>query len=172
MYILVTPPLAIAAVGNQTLIAGQKLVLTNTLTSPGTPPVTWSLLTSPTGMTLNSTNGILNWRPTIAQSPTTNPISFKVTDSASLDATNNFWVTVNAPNRPTIGAPAWNNGVFSMLVSGTTGPDYILQASTNLANPAAWNTVLTSNSPPLPFTFTDPNATEYDWQFYRILLGP
>ena len=43
-------------------------------------------------MTLNATNGILAWRPTVAQSPTTNLVSVMVADNGtpSLSATQQF----------------------------------------------------------------------------------
>jgi hypothetical protein len=68
-------------------------------------------------------------------------------------------------------APAYANGQFSLTVNGQTGPDYTLQVSTNLAD-GNWTTLFTTNSPPSPFTFTDPNAGAQPVQFYRILLGP
>jgi hypothetical protein len=54
-------------------------------------------------------------------------------------------------------------------VSGDFGPDYIVQASTNLT---AWATIFTTNSPVLPFEWTDSVATNYPARFYRVLLGP
>ena len=42
-------------------------------------------------------------------------------------------------------------------------------ASTNLSN---WTTLLTTNSPPVPFNWTDTNAGSFLKRFYRVLLGP
>ena len=47
-----------------------------------------------------------------------------------------------------------------MTINGETGPDYIIQVSTNLV------------SPTVPFLFTDTNAAALPAQFYRVLLGP
>ena len=49
--------------------------------------------------------------------------------------------------------------------------DYSLYASTNLAQ-ANWSMVGTTNPAAMPFQFTDPGASNFSQQFYRILLGP
>jgi len=57
-------------------------------------------------------------------------------------------------------------------VSGDRGPDYCIQAATDLADPAAWVTLFTTNSPALPFAWWDLAATNAPTRFYRILLQP
>lgn len=88
----------------------------------------------------------------------------------NLSATNSFSIIVNPLPPPAVGSLSYSAGQFSLTVSGEVGPDYALQTSTNLAN-ATWTTVLTTNSPPSPFTFTDTNAAALA-QFYRIVVGP
>jgi hypothetical protein len=97
-----------------------------------------------------------------------------VTDSGvpALSATQSFWATVNLPVKPTFSAPGMSNGIFSLLISGDAGPDYTVLATTNLALPSAWDTLLTTNSPALPFRFTEPAASNYHQRYYRVLLGP
>jgi len=162
----------LAAISNRTLTAGQTLTLTNSATDANVPPqtLTWSLLAAPAGMTLNPTNGILSWRPTIAQSPTTNSISVVVTDNGtpSLSATNNFTVTVLKPANPVVSGAGMNNSRFNFTVNGTNGPDYIVLTSTNLAS---WLPLWTNLSPVLPFNFIDA-TTNSNQRFYRVLLGP
>ena len=41
--------------------------------------------------------------------------------------------------------------------------------STDLIN---WVPLFITNSPALPFQFTDPNATNFDSRFYRVILRP
>jgi hypothetical protein len=57
-------------------------------------------------------------------------------------------------------------------VAGPAGPDYILQGTTNLANPTGWNNLETNTPGTLPFTLTDPGATNFASRYYRVLLGP
>jgi autotransporter-associated beta strand protein len=163
----------IAAIASQTLVAGQTLVLTNTLLNPDTPPatLTWALVSAPSGMTLGSSGGVLNWRPTIAQSPATNMISLKVSDSGSpaLSATQSFTATVSLPTTPTFSALSWSNGVFGFTVNGDKGPDYEVLGSTNLFD---WFLLQQLNSPVTPFQFVDPVTTNYNQRFYKIQLVP
>jgi hypothetical protein len=143
-------------------------------TDPDTPGQTlaYSLLPgSPSGAAVNSASGEFTWRPTVAQAPSSNPVSVVVTDNGSpnLSATNSFTVTVNPVSQPTTGQAGYSNGEFSMTVSGYSGPDYIIQASTNLVD---WQSVATNSSPALPFIYSDANAGLVPCQFYRVLLGP
>jgi hypothetical protein len=166
----------IAAISNQTLMAGQTLTLTNSIVNPDTPPLsqTWALSAAPSGVNLNSSTGVLNWRPTMAQAPSTNTISVQVTDSGSppLSATQSFITTVLLPMTPILSNLSLSNGVFSMLVNGTAGPDYLLQATTNLNPPVAWQPLQTNFSPTPPFSLQDSDAANFSQQFYRLQLGP
>ena len=165
----------IAAVSNQTLIAGQTLNLTNTIVNPDTPPLTlsWNLLSAPGGLTLGNLSGVLNWRPTVSQSPTTNLVSFKVTDSGTpaLSATQQFSIFVLRPTSPVLTQPAISNGIFSLLIGGDSGPDYVLQMATNLTPPVTWQPLQTNLSAAPPFIFTDA-ATNAGSKFYRVQTGP
>jgi autotransporter-associated beta strand protein len=162
-------------ISNRTLVAGQTLTLTNAATDANLPAQTlmFSLLSAPSGMTLNPTNGILSWRPTIAQSPTTNAITVQVADNGtpSLSATQSFTVTVLSPAAPALTAPVVSAGIFSLLVNGSSGPDYILLAATNLNPPVTWLPLKTNLAATPPFVFTNP-ATNFSGRFYRVLLGP
>jgi autotransporter-associated beta strand protein len=162
-------------ISNRTLVAGQILTLTNTATDANLPAqtLTFSLASAPAGMTLNPTNGILSWRPTIAQSPTTNIVAVQVADNGtpSLSATQSFAVTVVSPAAPGLTVPVVSGGVFSLLVNGSSGPDYILQAATNLNPPVIWLPLLTNLTATPPLVFTNP-ATNLSGRFYRVLLGP
>ena len=120
---------------------------------------------------MNSTNGILNWRPLIAQANTTNAFRVVVADngSPSLTATQNFTVVVRPVTVPAATSVAVTNGEFQMLINGAVGPDYTLQASTNLMT---WSNLFTTNPAALPFNWSDGQATNSNQRFYRVQLGP
>jgi hypothetical protein len=61
-----------------------------------------------------------------------------------------------------------NNGHFSLHLTGQTGPDYAVEASSNLVN---WNTLFITNSPAMPFNWVDTNTLQ-TLQFYRVQVGP
>ena len=158
---------------DQTINAGEILNITNIVTDPDVPPqtLTFGLLTSPLNSTLSAA-GVFNWRPSINQAGTTNPISVEVTDNGApnLSATNNFNVIVNPVSKPSLGTILYNGTQLSLTVNGgTIGPDYVVEVSTNLTS---WQALLTTNSPPQPFTFTDATTSIAPAKFYRVRLSP
>lgn len=84
---------------DQTIQALRTLVVTNTPLISGLPPgrLTFALGRAPAGMTINATNGVLDWTPTAAQGPSINFVSVVATDHGSppLSETNSFVVFVN-----------------------------------------------------------------------------
>lgn len=162
----------LAAITNRAVIAGTTINFTNNASDTNIPAqtLTFSLQGNPSGSSVNASNGIFNWRPTIAQSPSTNPMSVIVTDngSPSMSATQSFTVFVTKPITPTL-QPSGVPGVFNMLVTGDAGPDYTIQASTNLVN---WTPLFTTNSPALPFNWSSTNTGSFNQRYFRVLLGP
>ncbi len=161
---------------NFTINVGVSLVVSCTATDSDTPAqtLTYSLLTAPSGATLNTNTGSFAWRPTVPQSNSVNNVKVAVTDNGTpnLSATNSFTVTVNPLTAPSADAGTYAGGQFSTSVTAQIGPDYALQATTNLAG-GTWVTVATTNSPASsPFILTDTNAASQPMQFYRTVTGP
>jgi hypothetical protein len=172
-------PPTLSPVPNQSLIAGQTLVLTNQDADPDFPAqtLTWSLASAAAGAAiqpLNVTNGTLTWRPTIAQSPSTNALSVIVTDNGtpSLSATQSFSVTVVRPASPQLQSPTWTGHAFTLKVTGSSGPDYVVEATTNLSWQNYWTPLATNLSATLPWVWTDMSVSNNPTKFYRIRLGP
>ena len=163
----------LGALSNVTVNVGNTVTFTNTAGDADAPSqaLTYSLLAAPTYATLNATNGVFQWRPRVDQARSTNPIVIVLTDSGcpSLSATQSFVAVVNKLNSPQVTGLSLTNGQFRFTVAGDTGPDYLVQASTNLTS---WDTLETKFSPGLPFLWTDSGTTNLSWRFYRILLGP
>jgi hypothetical protein len=88
-----------------------------------------------------------------------------------LSATQNFKITVNPLVLPAVSSVTWNNSQLTLQVTNSIlGPDYSVQASSNLVN---WSTLFITNSPPVTsFLWTDSNAAASPVQFYRIKTGP
>jgi fibronectin type 3 domain-containing protein len=167
----------LAPIANQTVNVGQTVAFTATATATDSPPqnLTFSLLNGPANATfaqINNTNATFNWRPVVTNANSVNPVTLKVTDtgSPSLSATRSFTITVNPLALPTVRPAGWNNGQFTLRVTNSMlGPDYAVQASSNLVN---WSTLFITNSPPMSFQWTDTNAPTLPVQFYRIKVGP
>ena len=170
--ILPTPILA--AISNVTITAGQTLLVTNIVNATAVPAqtMTWSLFTSPAGATINPTNGLITWRPTISQSPSTNLFTVVVIDSAwpPRSATQNFSVVVLSPVAPVFSSITMGTGGFQSAISGSAGPDYSIYATTNLSS--GWQLLLVTNPVALPFLFTDPASANFQQRFYQVHLGP
>jgi hypothetical protein len=167
-----TPP-TLTAITNRTVIAGTTINFTSTASDTDVPAqtLTFNLQGGLAGASVNSSNGSFTWRPTIAQSPGTNVMSVVVTDNGTptMSATQSFAVTVTRPASPNLQSVLLTGGTFQFQVSGDAGPDYTVQASTNLTT---WAPLFTTNSPSLPFNWNDPNAASFNQRYFRILLGP
>lgn len=167
-----TPP-QLAAITNRTVIAGNTVNFTGNATDSDIPSqtITFALQNGPTGAAVGSSSGIFNWRPTIVQSNTTNLMSIIATDNGSpaMSATQNFTITVLRPVQPNLQSVSLAGSTMQFQVTGDAGPDYVVEASTNLVN---WTHLITTNSPALPWLWTDPQAATLPERFYRIKLGP
>jgi hypothetical protein len=163
----------LAAISNQTILAGRTLLVTNSATDADIPAqtLTFSLLTAPTNAAINSSSGLFTWRPIIAQSPSTQTVAVVVSDNGTpvMSATQSFTATVTQPAVPALNAGSITNGQFGFLINGDTGPDYTILVSTNLTS---WNPVFTGNSLAVPYYWVDTNSLSYPIRFYRAVLGP
>jgi fibronectin type 3 domain-containing protein len=166
-----TPP-TLAAISNRAIGVGMTLLITNSATDSDVPAqtLTFSLPTAPTNAAINASSGVVTWRPLVAQANTTNPFTVMVADNGtpSMGAAQSFVVTVSPLARPMISTISGPAGQLVLRVNGDSGPDYQIQASTNLVD---WAAVFTSNSAPVPFTWTNDN-TGLPMNFFRILVGP
>jgi uncharacterized repeat protein (TIGR03806 family) len=173
--LLVNTPPILAAISNRAILAGTTLTITNSATDAEAPPqvLTYSLTSPspPVGVSINPSNGVFIWRPTIAQAGATNLFSVQVSDNGtpSMSASQAFSVTVNRPAQPVLNNAFMTNGQIRLVIAGDVGPDYTVLASTNLVD---WNAIFTTNQPSTPFLFVEPNLTNYNQRFYRVRLGP
>jgi hypothetical protein len=163
----------LAPIGNRTVNVGQTVAFTASATDTDQPPqtLTFSLLNGISSATLNTNTGAFSWRPAVTNANSTNAFTLKVADNGSpiMSATQSFAITVNPLTQPTAASIVLNNGKLGFQVSGQAGPDYAIQISSNLLG---WSTLFTTNSPAMPFTWTDTNAATLPAQFYRIKVGP
>jgi hypothetical protein len=67
-----------------------------------------------------------------------------------------------------ISSPSFAASQLVLQVNGASGPDYQVQASTNLVN---WSAVFTTNSPAMPFIWTN-GAVGAPMNFFQIIAGP
>ncbi len=129
-----TPP-TLSPIADQIVSAGQLLSVTNTASDSDFPAqtLTFSLGPgAPTGVALNSSNGIFSWTPADFQGGTTNPIQIIVTDNGTppLSATQSFSITVIA-NGPGM---VMSIGTTDLLVGATSSVPLSLTTDADLTN--------------------------------------
>jgi hypothetical protein len=171
----VTPPNTspiLSPIASQTVNVGQTVAFTASAMDTDQPPqtLTFALLAGATNATLNTNGGTFSFRPLVTQANSTNYFKLKVTDngSPSLSTTQSFTVTVNPMSSLSLASPTFSNGQLKLQINGQSGPDYAIETSTNLTQ---WSNLFITNSPALPFVWTDA-VTNSSQRFYRIKLGP
>jgi hypothetical protein len=158
---------------NRVVLGGATLTFTNQASDAESAwqTLTFSLLDAPAGATVGADTGVFAWRPNIAQSGTSNAMRVVVSDNGvpSLSATQGFAVSVITPASPQFGPTVFDGAQFGGVIQGDAGPDYVVQASTNLED---WTRIFAVASPLLPLQWRDTNAGDFGRRFYRIQLGP
>jgi VCBS repeat-containing protein len=177
-----TPPLLLPALTDQTIDELTLLTVNNAATDPDLPTqtLTYSLISPPSGATIGTNTGIITWTPSQNQSPSTNTLATKVTDSGSpaLSATNRFIVTVRevnvAPSLPVIPARTVNelalmtvtntatNANIHSTVSGYRLVNPPTGASINASGIITWTPSQTQSPSTNTFTTVVTNSNPYD----------
>jgi pectate lyase len=162
-----TAPIIVADPQSQTNTAGQSA--TFTVVAGGSAPLSYQWYYNTNSGIPNATNAFL----TLVNVQATNAgtYSMVVTNIAGSASSTSALLTVSVgtPSRPQLSGFVYNNGTFSLTINGDTGPDYVVQASTNLTD---WTSIFTNHSPIPPFVWTDLVASNFSQRFYRIQLGP
>ena len=61
-----------------------------------------------------------------------------------------------------------SNGNVNFSITGQSGFGYIVQTTTNLANPNSWQDLATNIVGSVPWNYSDPSAGGYPMRFYRV----
>lgn len=162
---------ALASIPDVTVLSGETLEFTLVGSDPDAgQTLAYSLAgNSPTGIVLNASSGAFSWAPSPAQTPSTNTITVRVTDSGvpALSASRSFRVTVGVGFRVT-GIARQPNGDVALTVGATVGKTYRVEYKDDL-NAANWlplggDRLADSSS----FVITD-NIGTNPQRFYRVL---
>lgn len=115
----------------------------------------------------NVTNGLSSAWQTYVISPQKIEQDTGFTFFTALPANVAAALRVKVDSAPSFSAPIITNNQFRFTVSGYTGTNYVVQATTNLAT-ANWISLTTNAA---PFVFIQTNATAFGQRFYRAKLG-
>ena len=142
--------------------------VTFTVVASGSAPLGYRWFFNTNTFLAGATNSTL----TLASVQATNAGNYFVviTNSAGAVTSSVAVLTVSSTTiAPQVSSAIFSAGIFSFSVNGAAGQNYLVQASTNLAN---WDTLFTTNPTTLPFVWSDAAATNFASRFYRIQLGP
>jgi pectate lyase len=161
-----TAPFVVAQPQNTTNTIGQSA--TFTVVVGGTGPLAYQWYYNTNTPVANATNSAL----TINNIQTTNAGTYSVTVTniaGSVTSTNAILAASSANTTPQLSDFTFSNGTFSLTINGNSGPDYIVQASTNLVD---WVNIFTNHSPVPPFVWSDTAASNFSKRFYRVQRSP
>jgi hypothetical protein len=92
-------------------------------------------------------------------------VTLSVSDGIATTDSLSFQVNVS----PSLSAPAYSGGQFGFRIDGSTGVNYTVQASSNLAT---WTPLSMTNPAIMPWLFTDPGTGNLPRKYYRVQQGP
>ncbi len=157
-WIQPTVPVFTTQPQGQTVIAGNNVTFTSEAIGIPAPTYQWKF---------NGANisGATSSNYTKSSVTTGNSGDYTVVASNSASSTTSTTAVLNVYDSAsaTLGSFALSGGDFQFSITGVPGYGYIIQASTNLTS---WTPIKTNNS---PFTFTDPQTTNYPRRFYRAI---
>jgi hypothetical protein len=123
-----------------------------------------------TSFVVEASEDLINWIPV-----TTNTAPFTFVDPDASQFQQRFYRALMLPDATpsetsappvVLESPALSNGSFSFTVPGETGTTIAVEASEDLIN---WVRVETNTA---PFTFVDPDASQFEKRFYRTVTLP
>jgi hypothetical protein len=168
----VNDPPVLARINDAVLNPGATLALTASASDPELPQQTllWTLLSAPQGAAISPWTGAFSWRPTVGQAGTSNHIQVRVADNGYpvMSATQAFSVVVNPLLIPNLDLVQTSPGDLALSFAGQEGPDYRVEASTNLLD---WTVIAATNGSSVVIQPESPSAGHL-WRFYRVRVGP
>ena len=153
-------PSLLSPLTNKVVVAGKTA--TFSVTATGTAPLTYQWKFNGANLA-SATNAAL----TLSSVTTNQAGTYSIAVSNIAGSTNSTAsLTVCATAAATLASAAHASGQFALTVSGVSGYQYVVQASTNLVY---WVPVQTNTA---PFTFVDTNASHFRQRFYRSVYVP
>ncbi|HUR46602.1 MAG TPA: hypothetical protein VMZ27_12055, partial [Candidatus Saccharimonadales bacterium] len=166
------PPILVP-IPDRTIHAGTTLRITNQVFDADSGPAsfTYSLDAGPLGSSIGASTGIFSWTPSDLQSPSTNLVTVRVTESGlpSLSDTKTFRVIVLG--RPQLSAATVSGGTVQLSWSAVPGQTYRVQYKSNL-NQLVWQNLsgdILASGPAAAKSDTTASGAQ---RFYRIILVP
>jgi hypothetical protein len=162
----------LTAITDQILSPGETLEMTVQATDDDFPANDLAFTLdpgAPTGMTLDPTSGLLSWAPSANDAGITHSVTVRVTDDGTpeLDDSIGFSVIVEALNIIELTGLRLDNDGFHLQATGDPGLTYTLEATSNLDQWAAVQTITPDSA---TFEFFDPDAVFLPRRYYRVVV--
>jgi uncharacterized repeat protein (TIGR01451 family) len=162
------PPQILSQPQNQTNLVGTAASFS--ATAIACTPLAFQWFMNSTALS-NQTNSTL----TLASVNLTNVGNYSVSVTASGGSTNSTIATLTVfdPAPVIAGVAANTDGSITLKLAGAPGSTYVLEATTNLAPIVVWLPIATNQLDASGlWHFTDPQAVNFEQQFYRLELAP
>jgi hypothetical protein len=168
-----SPP-QLAGIADQIVTLGQTLSFTASASDPEAPPQTLSFSLEaniPSGAMIGAASGLFTWTPSAQQSPSTNAITVRVTDTGAppLSAARSLMVFVVGPPRISGITPPLS-GVVTLTLPAIAGKTYRVEYKTNL-NESAWSPLGGSRFATSASLTIDDDIGSQPQRFYRVLVA-
>ena len=139
-----TPP-QFAVIPTQFAVPGQRLLVTIRAADPDQLSLTYTLLSGPSTVEVNPSNGLLRWIIPTNQPPGDYLITIKATDNSARSDVTSFTISVRSAVTVTTVAPApviqtimAPGGQATFTIATTPGHTYRILYKNELESPAAW----------------------------------
>ena len=165
-------PPVLAPIGNRSVVGGNTLSFIVSATDTNQPPQTLTFTLdpgAPVGAGINPSTGVFTWTPTPAQTPSTNTVTVRVTDSGTPPMSDSGTITIDviAPSQFTQAALAGQQ--LTLAWQTTHGHAYRVEFKNDLNDPS-WTPLsgdMTAGGGSMSVKLDITGAPE---RFYRILL--
>ncbi|HZM02461.1 MAG TPA: immunoglobulin domain-containing protein [Candidatus Saccharimonadales bacterium] len=161
-------PLSVTAPQSQTNYAGKNVSLS--VTASGAAPFAYQWQKGGVGLANGGAiSGATTNALSIAPAMVTDSGSYQVIVTNTVGSVTSSVAVVSIVPVPQFAASLAGNNVTLSAAGGVAGSNYVVQVSTNLANPAGWAPLQTNVVPPNgSITFTDTNSATSVERFYRV----
>ena len=170
-----SPPVLLSPLSDITVHEGASVSLTAFASDPDVPVNlrSYSLGTgAPVGSSINAANGAFNWTPTGIQAPSTNPVTFVVTDNGVPPLSDSRTIQIRVVPRPVIQSILLSGTNVTIRWSAVPGTQYRVLFKSTLDDQQAWVDL------PGDVSATANSATKSDLlglfpqRFYRVRVLP
>jgi len=165
-------PPVLAPIGNRSVVGGNTLSFIVSATDTNQPPQTLTFTLdpgAPLGAGINPSTGVFTWTPTPEQTPSTNTVTVRVTDSGTPPMSDSGTITIDVIAPPQFTQAALAGQQLTLAWQTTHGHAYRVEFKNDLNDPS-WTPLsgdMTAGGGSMSVKLDITGAPE---RFYRILL--